>query len=102
MAAAGWYNLAMMDESLQAIIDSYDPRAPLSQAWTIPASWYIDPRVLQLERQSVFADSWQHVGRTDQLREPGQYITATVAGEPIVVVRGSDRCGLRKGCGVRH
>jgi choline monooxygenase len=30
------------------------------------------------------------VGRTDQVEKPGQYVTRTVAGEPIVVVRGSD------------
>ena len=30
------------------------------------------------------------VGRTDQLSEPGRYVTADVAGEPIVIVRGND------------
>jgi choline monooxygenase len=30
------------------------------------------------------------VGRAEQVRNPGQYITADVAGEPVVVVRGAD------------
>src|SRR5207244_2860201 len=30
------------------------------------------------------------VGRIEQVEKPGQFVTANVAGEPIVVVRGSD------------
>jgi choline monooxygenase len=38
----------------------------------------------------VFSRTWQAVGRTAQVEKPGQYVTATVAREPIVAVRGSD------------
>jgi choline monooxygenase len=75
---------------LPDIINSYDPNAPLAEAWTIPAPWYTETRVHDLELQTVFARSWQLVGRVDQLQDLGQYITAEIAGEPIVVVRGSD------------
>jgi len=34
--------------------------------------------------------SWQMAARLDQVREPGQYVTTEIAGEPIVIVRGSD------------
>jgi phenylpropionate dioxygenase-like ring-hydroxylating dioxygenase large terminal subunit len=79
-----------MKASVREIIDSYNPHAPLAEAWTIPAPWYVDARVMDLERQTLFTRSWQMVGRTDQVREPGQYITWELAGEPILVVRGSD------------
>ncbi|MFY9609385.1 MAG: aromatic ring-hydroxylating dioxygenase subunit alpha [Blastocatellia bacterium] len=79
-----------MPTSIREIIESYDPHAPLAEAWTIPAPWYIDPRVSDLERRTVFSRSWQIVARVDQLRAPGQYITAEVAGEPILLVRGTD------------
>jgi phenylpropionate dioxygenase-like ring-hydroxylating dioxygenase large terminal subunit len=79
-----------MPASIREIIEGYNPHAPLTEAWTIPATWYIDPRVSDLERRTVFSRSWQMVGRLDQLREPGQYITDDVAGEPIVIVRGTD------------
>jgi choline monooxygenase len=62
----------------------------LEQASTIPAPWYRDPRIAELERSSVFRAIWQVVGRADQVREKGQFFTADVAGEPIVVVRGDD------------
>jgi len=78
-----------MPHDLRHIINAYDPDAPLARAATIPAAWYTDPRILVAERQSVFS-TWQCVGRTDQLTEPGRYLTATVAGEPVVVVRGED------------
>ena len=76
--------------SLEQILASYDPTAPLDEAWTIPASWYMDAGLAELERQAVFSRGWQAVGRDDQLQEPGRYVTAQVAGEPIVVVRGED------------
>ena len=76
--------------SLNDIISSYDPNAPLAEASTIPASWYTDERVFELERQTVFGRSWQLAARLDQLREPGHYVTTEISREPIVIVRGSD------------
>jgi len=79
-----------MSATVSQILDSYDPRSPLAEAWTIPGPWYTDPNVAQLERRGVFGSTWQMVARADQVGEPGQFVTADVAGEPIVVVRGSD------------
>ncbi len=79
-----------MKPSLLEIIDSYNPNAPLEEALTIPAPWYTDQTLYNLELQTVFANSWQSAGRVDQVLEPGQYVTSDIAGEPIVVVRGTD------------
>ena len=79
-----------MEASLKRIIESYDPSVPLADASTIPSSWYLDPRVLELERRTVFSRSWQMIGRADQVSEPGRYVTCELAGEPLVVVRGGD------------
>jgi phenylpropionate dioxygenase-like ring-hydroxylating dioxygenase large terminal subunit len=76
--------------SVKEIIESYNPDAPLAEARTPPAAWYFDQRILELERKTVFSCSWEMVGQTDQIREPGQYITCEVAGELILVVRGND------------
>ena len=80
-----------MDPSLHDILASYNDRSPLDQAYTIPASWYVDERVAELERQNVFGRTWQVVARADQLQQPGQYVTSDLAGEPLVIVRGGDR-----------
>ena len=80
----------MREQSLEELVRSYNPTAPLEEAHTIPAEWYVDPRIADLERQTVFSQNWQVIGRADQLRATGDYVTATVAGEPIVAVRGAD------------
>jgi choline monooxygenase len=81
--------------SVRDILASYNDDAPLSEASTIPAPWYVDSRVADLESEAVFAKTWQMVGRIEQVEKPGQFITAVVAGEPIVVVRGND--GMLRG-----
>jgi choline monooxygenase len=80
----------MRQETLEAIVASYDDRAPLSEALTIPGPWYTDARMAQLERETAFSRTWQVLGRAEQVSQPGQFITGTVAGEPIVAVRGQD------------
>jgi choline monooxygenase len=76
--------------SLKQLIDGYDSNVVLSEASTPPSSWYSDPRILELEQQTVFSRSWQMVGRVEQLRDPGQYVTCDVAGEPMLLITGHD------------
>ena len=57
---------------------------------TLPAWAYRSPELYQAERREIFARSWLLVGHTSQLREPGDYVSMTIAGEPIAVVRGKD------------
>lgn len=67
---------------------NFDER--LAFATTMPAAWYFDAEVLRAEQEAVFARTWQLVGREDQVTHAGDYFTATVAGEPLIVVRGAD------------
>lgn len=68
-------------------LSSFDPDLPLAQARTIPARWYRDPAVANLERHRIFADRWLAAGRADQVVDPGSFFTCTLAGEPLLVVR---------------
>lgn len=68
----------------------FHPTLPLDQASTIPASWYTSPDIAKVERERLFADAWLCVGRTDQVKSPGQFLTLEVAQEPILVVRAED------------
>src|SRR5687768_8230871 len=79
-----------MKSSVMELVGQYDPTLPLEEASTIPSSWYIDEGIYARERRTTFSRTWQLAGRVDQLREPGQYVTCEIAGEPIVLVRGSD------------
>jgi choline monooxygenase len=76
--------------SIEHILSLYNDRAPLAEASTIPAPWYIDPRIADLEARTVFSKTWQLIGRSDQVEKPGEFVTATIASEPIVAVRGAD------------
>ncbi len=49
---------------------------------------YVDPDVFEAEREKIFASTWQWVAHESELPEFGNYVTASVAGRPIVVVRG--------------
>ena len=81
-----------MPDSLKEIVGRYDADAPLEHASTIPAAWYVDPRIHDLELCTVFRRSWQLAGRLDDLGSPGDFITCDLpGGEPIVVARGADR-----------
>jgi choline monooxygenase len=79
-----------MNQSIREILNLYNPADPLEKASTIPAPWYRDPRIHELELAAVFGKSWQVAGRLDQVRENGAFFTTDIAGEPIVVVRGDD------------
>src|SRR5437763_1374988 len=76
----------MSPERLDDVLASYDSTATLESASTIPASWYTDSALYELERRAVFGD-WQMVGRLDQVAAPGQFFTADVAGEPLILPR---------------
>ena len=65
-----------------------DPR--IEAAETLPALCYRSPEIDESERERIFAASWQLVGRLTSLPYPGSFLTTTVAGEPLVLVRGMD------------
>jgi choline monooxygenase len=76
-----------MTSRLQTLLSAFDGGLPLARARTIPSAWYHDPEIHELELRRVFGGSWQMVARADQLALPGSFVTATIAGEPILVVR---------------
>ena len=54
---------------------------------TLPWGWYSDPAVLELERERIFRRSWQYVGHTGEVAEPGSFATTRVGDVPVVLVR---------------
>jgi choline monooxygenase len=80
----------MHERSVRDVLSLYNPSDPLEKASTIPAPWYFDPRIAQLERDSVFATNWQVVGRLDQVKDPGQFFTIDINNEPLLLVRSDD------------
>jgi phenylpropionate dioxygenase-like ring-hydroxylating dioxygenase large terminal subunit len=65
-------------------------RRPLREASTLPAECYTSASWHAREVRQIFHREWVVVGRAEQANAPGDYFTATLCGEPIVVVRGRD------------
>lgn len=76
-----------MSGTLQSLLAEFDPELPLERAKTIPNTWYTSREIARLERDAVFARTWQVVGRREQVQLPRQFLTANIDGEPILVVR---------------
>ncbi len=51
---------------------------------------YISPEIYQLEQDHFFANTWNYVGHDSQIPKAGDYLTATVAGRPLIAVRHTD------------
>src|SRR5579863_3399004 len=62
----------------------------IAQAWTLPASFYVDPQAYEQERERIFQRTWQVVGDRDLLAKPGDYFTTELAGEPLLLVLDSN------------
>ena len=59
----------------------------IATATTIPADWYTDPALLEVEKEQIFCKTWQLVGRLEQLQRPGDFFTCSVVDEPLVITR---------------
>jgi len=53
-------------------------------------SGYTDPAVLDAELRAFFARRWMLVGRAGEIPAPGDFVTADVAGESVIVIRQAD------------
>ncbi len=82
--------------AVHALVDELSTgcERPFSDARSMPPDVYTSAEFLSLEEQAIFAKEWQCVGRASTLKAPGDYLTASIAAQPIVVVRDDD-LGLR-------
>jgi Rieske 2Fe-2S family protein len=62
-------------------------RRPLQEASTLPGRFYHDPAIYRQELQTIFAKMWLCVGREEEIEKPGDYVTRTVGGDSVIVVR---------------
>jgi choline monooxygenase len=61
---------------------------PHTSAETLSAALYRDPALYETERHRIFALSWQLVGHESQFVEHGAWLAVTIAGFPLLLVRG--------------
>lgn len=61
-----------------------------SARW-LPARAYSDPAIAQVEVERIFRPAWHCVALTEQLRKPGDYVSARLLGDRVLVVMDHDR-----------
>jgi choline monooxygenase len=76
-----------MTDRLAKLLHEFDATLPLERARTIPREWYSDEEMYQRERSEIFAATWQYIGRSEQLKNKGDFLTVDVAGEPVLAIR---------------
>jgi len=64
--------------------------AELPVARYLPGEVYTSEKIAELEKARIFMTHWLCVGRIEELPEVGDYLTARIMGEPIIVVRETD------------
>ena len=78
-------NLSGLDAALkQSEVVGYD------EAWSMPKSYYTDPKLLDIEREQLFGKEWICIGRSEEINNGGDYMTFQLCDEPLVAVRGED------------
>jgi phenylpropionate dioxygenase-like ring-hydroxylating dioxygenase large terminal subunit len=60
---------------------------------TLPARAYCAPEYWNIERSQIWARTWVLVAHQSDFAAPGDYVTATVAGYPVLVIRGETGIG---------
>ena len=70
---------------LQRIAD-----APLEKASALPPGLYTSSEILDHEKREIFARDWSCPGRAADIPDPGNYLTWSIADQPIFVVRNRD------------
>ncbi|HYI23018.1 MAG TPA: SRPBCC family protein [Candidatus Limnocylindrales bacterium] len=75
---------------MSGIISGLETSTGLASASTLPARFYLEPSIFELERERIFGRTWQLVARLDDLARPGDFVPATILDEPIVITHGTD------------
>ena len=65
-------------------------KEPLNRARSMPAGFYTDPAIFAAEREKLFLKHWFFLTRSEELPEPGDYVTYDNAGRSYLIVRQDD------------
>ncbi len=57
------------------------------QSYTMPARFYTDSTIYELEKESIFYRNWCYVGHVSQLQSAGEFITVKIHEQSIFVIK---------------
>ena len=81
-----------LDPETDSLLRALDEAAsrPLERARSLPAMLYRSAAIAELERERVFRRDWVCPGLAAEIPKHGDYLTFTIAGEPVFCVRAKD------------
>ena len=56
-------------------------------AKTLEQKYFVSPQIFAQEQQKIFSRQWVLVGHQSQIAQAGDYFTAEIAGESLIIVR---------------
>ncbi len=62
----------------------------ISQYKGLPARYYTDQVFFNYEQERLWGNTWQWVGRENEIPQAGNYLTVNLGGEAVFIVRGHD------------
>lgn len=62
----------------------------INSAYNLTPEMYTSAEVYAAEERAIFAREWIFGCPVDKVAKPGDYVTTTVAGAPLIIVRGAD------------
>lgn len=65
-------------------------RQERDNAWGLPPAAYLDPQIYALETDRIFRCGWTCVAHRSQVCRPGDYVTARVMDQPVLITHGGD------------
>jgi phenylpropionate dioxygenase-like ring-hydroxylating dioxygenase large terminal subunit len=74
-----------ISDALRYVVD--DPKGGLFQVNRVA---YSSPEILQMEIERIFSRCWLYLGHESEIPQPNDFITRTLLGRPLMMVRDSD------------
>ncbi len=75
-------------DDIHDIAAGFDPDP--ARSLSLRSEAYTEARWAEADLEAIFARTWQWVCHVEKLAEPGNYVSVTIAGMPVAVVRDRD------------
>ena len=80
----------MTTELLSRQADDAPFCADPSRSYTLPARFYVNPEIYEMEKDAIFYRTWHYAGHVSQVSEPRSYFTTRIHQQNIFVAHGRD------------
>ncbi len=77
--------MAISTQELKTLSKGFDDKP--QRSFSLPAKAYVQPGYMEIERETIFYQSWQYVCHIEKLKNPGDYIAFNIQERPLIALR---------------